>query len=119
MRCCASPWTTQALPGTWRLIIGHSLTLTGSIAACSASIMLSLATLEIVRLPSRLVESTIAASVILAALNNIRPVLTERGWLLAFCFGLVHGFGFANALLDLGLGRQTLALALVGFNLGV
>jgi len=83
------------------------------------SITLSLATLEIVRLPSRLVESTIAASVILAALNNIRPILTERGWVVAFCFGLVHGFGFANALLDLGLARQTLALALVGFNLGV
>jgi len=39
--------------------------------------------------------------------------------MLAFCFGLVHGFGFANVLADLGLARQTLALALVGFNLGV
>ena len=43
----------------------------------------------------------------------------ERGWIVAFCFGLVHGFGFANALTDLGLARQTLALTLVGFNLGV
>ncbi len=83
------------------------------------SITLSLATLGMVRLPSRLVEPTIAASVIFAALNNIRPVLAERGWIVAFCFGLVHGFGFANALAELGLGRQTLALALVGFNLGV
>jgi len=83
------------------------------------SLTLSLATLGIVRLPPRLVESTIAASVILAALNNIRPVLGERGWIVAFCFGLVHGFGFANVLVDLGLARPTLALALIGFNLGV
>src|SRR5205823_13757862 len=83
------------------------------------SITVSLATLGMVRLPSRLVETAIAASVIFAALNNIRPVLAERGWIVAFCFGLVHGFGFANALAELGLGRQTLALALVGFKLGV
>ena len=83
------------------------------------SITLSLATLGFVRLPSRLVESTIAASVVVAALNNIRPFLAERGWIVAFAFGLVHGFGFANVLVDLGLARQTLALALVGFNLGV
>jgi len=83
------------------------------------SITLSLATLGGVRFPSRLVESAIAASVIVAALNNIRPVLAERGWMVAFCFGLVHGFGFANVLVDLGLAQQTLALALVGFNLGV
>jgi len=83
------------------------------------SITLSLATLGVFRFPSRLVESTIAASVIVAALNNIRPVLAERGWIVAFSFGLVHGFGFANVLMDLGLAPQTLALALVGFNLGV
>ncbi len=83
------------------------------------SITLSLATLGIVRVSSRLVEPTIAASVILAALNNIRPILAERGWVVAFGFGLVHGFGFANVLAELGLARQTLALALVGFNLGV
>lgn len=83
------------------------------------SITLSLATLELVRLPSRLVESTIAASVILAAFNNLRPIFPDRGWIVAFVFGLIHGFGFANVLADLGLARETLALALVGFNLGV
>jgi HupE/UreJ protein len=83
------------------------------------SITLSLATLDVVRLPSRLVEATIAASVVLAALNNIRPIFPERGWMVAFVFGLIHGFGFANVLADLGLTNQTLALALVGFNLGV
>ncbi|HKS38339.1 MAG TPA: HupE/UreJ family protein [Verrucomicrobiae bacterium] len=83
------------------------------------SITLSLATLDLVRLPSRLVEATIAASVVLAALNNIRPIFPERGWIVAFAFGLIHGFGFANVLADLGLTNQTLALALVGFNVGV
>ena len=83
------------------------------------SLTLSLATLGIVRVPARVVESTIAASVTLAAANNIRPIVAERGWIVAFCFGLVHGFGFANALRELGLARQTLALTLVGFNLGV
>ena len=83
------------------------------------STTLTLATLGILRLPARLVESTIAVSVIFAALNNIRPIFSERGWILAFGFGLVHGFGFANALFDLGLTGGTLALTLVGFNLGV
>ncbi|MEO8426531.1 MAG: HupE/UreJ family protein [Verrucomicrobiota bacterium] len=83
------------------------------------SITLSLATLGIVRLPSRWVESAIAASVVLAALNNIYPFFHGRGWLVAFGFGLVHGFGFANVLLDLGLEKGALARALVGFNLGV
>ena len=83
------------------------------------STTLTLATLGILRLPARLVESTIALSVILAALNNIRPIFSERGWILAFGFGLVHGFGFANALFDLGLAGGTLALTLVVFNLGV
>ena len=83
------------------------------------STTLTLATLGIVRLPARLVESTIALSVIFAALNNIRPIFAERGWMVAFGFGLVHGFGFANALFDLGLAGGTLALTLVGFNLGV
>ena len=83
------------------------------------SITLSLAALGFVSLPSRLVESTIAFSVLLAALNNIRPVVEDRRWIMAFVFGLIHGFGFASVLADLGLPRDALLLALVGFNLGV
>ena len=83
------------------------------------SITLSLAALEIISLPSRLVESTIALSVVLAALNNLRPAVEERRWVMAFVFGLIHGFGFASVLADLGLPRDSLLLALVGFNLGV
>ena len=83
------------------------------------SITLSLAVLGLVSLPSRLVESVIAASVVLAALNNLRGTVDRRRWVMAFVFGLVHGFGFASVLADLGLPQGALALALVGFNVGV
>ena len=83
------------------------------------SITLSLAALGIVSLPSRLVESAIAASVIVAALNNLRGTIEGRRWVMAFIFGLLHGFGFASVLADLGLPQGALVLALVGFNVGV
>jgi hypothetical protein len=83
------------------------------------SITLALAALSVIALPSRLVESAIALSVILAALNNVWPVVQRGRWLVAFCFGLIHGFGFASVLTELGLPRDTLLVALVGFNLGV
>ena len=83
------------------------------------SITLTLATLGVISLPSRWVESTIAASVVIAALNNIFPLFRERRWVMAFLFGLIHGFGFASVLTDLGLPQDALVLALVGFNVGV
>lgn len=83
------------------------------------SITLSLAVLGYINLPSRWVESIIAASVLLAALNNIYPIVLRRIWVAAFMFGLIHGLGFANVLIDLGLPKATLAIALLGFNLGV
>jgi len=83
------------------------------------SITLTLATLQWVVLPSRLVESTIAASVVLAALNNVWPLFQGQRWTVAFLFGLIHGFGFASVLTDLGLPSSALLVALFGFNLGV
>jgi hypothetical protein len=83
------------------------------------SITLSLAAFGVVRLPARFVEMAIAASVLFAALNNIVPLWYERSWLVTFSFGLLHGFGFANALNDLGLLRSALAKTLFGFNAGV
>jgi hypothetical protein len=83
------------------------------------SITLSLSALEILRLPSRLVESGIAASVVLAAANNIVPILEKDRWTAAFALGLLHGFGFSATLMDLGLPRQNLVLTLFGFNVGV
>ncbi len=83
------------------------------------SVTLGLAALGWVNLPSRWVEVTIAGSIVAAALNNLRPVVTRRAWLLASGFGLVHGFGFASVLADLRLPAGATLRALVGFNLGV
>lgn len=83
------------------------------------SITLSLAALGVITLPTRLTESAIALSVVLASLNNVFPLFRGRRWMVAFGFGLIHGFGFASVLADLGLPRDALLLALVGFNLGV
>jgi HupE / UreJ protein len=86
------------------------------------SITLSLAALGVVSLPSRLVESAIAASVVVAALSNLFSAFESnrsKRWMMAFAFGLLHGFGFASVLADLGLPKNALVLALVGFNVGV
>jgi HupE / UreJ protein len=83
------------------------------------SVTLSLAVMGFINLPSRLIESLIAASVVIAALNNLYPLVDKRLWMVAFVFGLVHGLGFANVLTDLALPRSTLAVSLVSFNLGV
>ena len=100
------------------------------------SLTLSAAALGLVHLPSRLVESSIAASIMIAALANLRsgsggpstthrkPVqqllaATMKPWTVAFVFGLIHGFGFAGALNDLGLSHDHTAIPLVAFNAGV
>ena len=82
------------------------------------SITLSLAALEIISLPSRWVESAIAASVIFAAANNLLQWVQGR-WRMAFLFGLIHGFGFASVLAELGLPAGAMGVSLLGFNLGV
>lgn len=83
------------------------------------SITLSLAALGYIALPTRWVESAIAASVALAALNNIFPVFVNRRTWFAFGFGLIHGMGIASVLLDMGLPDTQRLCALLGFNLGV
>jgi hypothetical protein len=83
------------------------------------SITLALAVLDVVNPPSRWVESLIAASVVLAALNNLAPVADTGRWRFTFAFGLVHGFGFAAVMKDLGLADGALAGPLFTFNLGV
>jgi hypothetical protein len=83
------------------------------------SITLSAAAFSIVELPSRFVESIIAVSVAVAAINNIFPVISRRLWVAAFAFGLVHGFGFAGALTDFGLPPTRKLVALFAFNVGV
>ncbi len=83
------------------------------------SLTLALATFGVIRIPARVIEPLIALTIVLTALNNIWPVVTRRLPAVAFAFGLIHGFGFAEVLAPLSLPRGELALALLGFNLGV
>lgn len=87
------------------------------------SITLSLATIGVVTPAARWIEILIAVSVVITAVDNVTPVfppqLRQRRWLIAFAFGLIHGFGFASVLQGLNLPSTDLVLSLVGFNLGV
>ncbi len=86
------------------------------------SITLALSALGLVRIPIGPVEAMIALSIVLVCAECLRPddSLTRRApWIVAFTFGLLHGFGFASALLEVGLPQARLPAALLGFNLGV
>lgn len=104
----------------WRMLVK---TITAFTVA--HSITLGLSTYGLISLPSGPVEIMIALSIVLVAVEAVRR---ERGgtsfainwpWIVAFAFGLLHGFGFAGALVDLGLPRGDIPLALLTFNLGV
>lgn len=99
--------------GLWRVLkiatmftIAHSITLT-------------LGGLEIIELPSKLVETVIALSIIATAIHNLRPIFSNKEHLIAFAFGIFHGFGFAGLLSELGVGRGQRLISLFGFNIGV
>ncbi len=83
------------------------------------SITLALGGLGIVELSPRLVETIIALSIAAAALHNLHPIFVNKEWVLAFGFGLFHGFGFAGLLSELGLDRSNRFPSLLGFNIGV
>ncbi|RDV29017.1 HupE/UreJ family protein [Alteromonas aestuariivivens] len=109
------------------LIVKGKRKLIGTITAFTLahSITLALATLGYVRLPGPPVEAVIALSIVLVALEILHKQrgeysLTARWpWLVAFVFGLLHGFGFAGALAELGLPQTAVPLALFSFNVGV
>jgi hydrogenase/urease accessory protein HupE len=89
------------------------------------SITLALATLGVVHVPGPPVEATIALSILLLATEIVHLERGEIGltarwpWVVAFTFGLLHGFGFASALSDIGLPQGDIPLALFAFNVGV
>ncbi|WP_348013982.1 HupE/UreJ family protein [Roseateles sp.] len=83
------------------------------------SITLGLAASGVINPPSRWIESLIALTVLLAALDNIRPFVPGPRWVMVGLFGLVHGVGFAGPLKDLGLRGAELLKPLLGFNVGV
>ena len=103
----------------------RALVLTVTAFTVAHSITLALAALGVVHVPGPPVEAAIAFSIVLVAAEILRmragqPSLTaNRPWLIAFCFGLLHGFGFAGALSEIGLPSAELPLALFGFNIGV
>ena len=105
----ANPKTSDIIWRTTWIVtaftLAHSLTLTAT-------------ALNLIHLPSRWVEVGIAVTVVLAALNNIFPMVLRLGWL-TFGFGLLHGMGFAGALGELGLPNDQKTLTVLAFNVGV
>jgi hypothetical protein len=83
------------------------------------SVTLALAATGAVRVPVRPIEIAIAASIIVAGVLNLFPAAARARLALAFGFGLIHGFGFANALAELGAEGTRLVPTLAGFNVGV
>jgi hydrogenase/urease accessory protein HupE len=83
------------------------------------SITLSLAALQIVVIPRAIVEPAIAASIIFVAVENFFSRNVDGRWKVTFAFGLIHGFGFAGALQEMGLPANAVVPALAAFNIGV
>ena len=100
------------LPAVTAFTLGHSATL-------------ALAVLDLVRVPQRPIEVLIALSVFVLAVELARDgeaprsLLARRPWLMACAFGLLHGFGFAGALAEVGLPQGDIPLALGSFNVGI
>lgn len=109
------------------LIVRSTRTLVWTITAFTLahSITLALATLGLVHVAAPPVEAAIAFSIVLLASEIVRvrrgqtSVTARWPWLIAFCFGLLHGFGFAGALSEIGLPKGDIPLALFAFNVGV
>jgi len=104
---------------------GRVLVFTITAFTVAHSITLTLATLGVVHVPGPPVEATIALSILLLACEIVRlrrgeaSMTAKWPWVVAFCFGLLHGFGFAGALTAIGLPPGDVPLALFAFNIGV
>jgi len=104
------------------IVIGGSFRNLGKMVTAftvAHSITLILAALQIVMLPSRLVESVIALSIVYIAIENFLIKTGDERWMITFVFGLMHGFGFAGVLRELGLPTEGLVSSLLSFNVGV
>ncbi len=111
-------------PAAWAAVAGWRQALlpvakTVTLFTLAHSVTLALAALGWVKLSPSFVEPAIAATIMLAAFDNLRPLLLRwRGWV-TFCFGLIHGFGFAGVLGELQLPPAQFGWALFQFNLGL
>ena len=110
--------------GSWEPVFGFRPALWNVVAIVTLltvahTITLRLAALGTVNLPSRLVESIIAVSIAIAALEILLPLFRGYVYVVVFGFGLFHGFGFASVLGEIGIPSNYLVHSLLGFNLGV
>ena len=125
MLCLLLPAVMRRAPGGgWQPVERLSqavLPVVGIVSAFTLahSITLGLAATRVVSLPAALIEPAIAVTIVLAALDNIWPVFPVRRVVVTFCFGLIHGFGFAGVLGELNLPTTQFAWALLEFNLGL
>ena len=107
------------IPNRWALLK------TATAFTLAHSITLALSVLDLVRVPQGPVEAVIALSIVFLARELLLPperrseLTGERPWIMALIFGLLHGFGFAGALAEIGLPRDQLAPALLLFNIGI
>lgn len=109
------------------LLVGRTGPIVKAVTAFTVAHSLTLiaTTLDVVRLPSKPVEALIALSIILIAVEVVKSDRNEQSlsqrvpWVVAFLFGLVHGFGFAGALHEIGLPANDVPLMLVSFNIGI
>ena len=122
--CLLLPSVLRREDGHWHAVAGWREALlpvakTVTLFTLAHSVTLALAALGWVKLAPSFVEPAIAATIMLAAFDNIRPLLLRwRGWV-TFGFGLIHGFGFAGVLGELQLPPAQFGWALFQFNLGL
>ena len=122
--CLLLPAVLRREDGHWRAVTGWRAALapvvkTVTLFTLAHSVTLALATLGWLRLPSSIVEPAIAVTIMLAALDNLRPLVRRGRGLATFLFGLIHGFGFAGVLGELQLPPSAFGWALFQFNIGL
>ena len=118
------PCVVRREKGKWALVSSFQPALADAARVVTAfavahSITLSMSAFGFVHPSLRLVEGGIALSVAVALLDNLFPLFRSRRFLVAFGFGLLHGFGFAHFLIGAGLPRTGLLPALFSFNIGI
>jgi len=122
--CLMLPAVMRRSPRGWEPVerVGQALMpVLGIVTAFTLahSITLGLAAMKWVSLSPRFIEPAIAVTIVLAAVDNIRPIFRGRRALVTFLFGLIHGFGFAGVLSELNLPAADFAWALLQFNAGI
>lgn len=122
--CLLLPSVMRRTPEGWRSVdrLGHAVwPVIGIVSAFTVahSITLALAATKLVSLAPAFIEPAIAVTIILAALDNLWPIFPVRRVVVTFCFGLIHGFGFAGVLAELNLPATAFAWALLQFNVGL